>query len=59
MFPGGDTSLISNLEYRIPIIGPVTLAAFLDAGFNMALRQSQLRLSSNVLSDPATANRPV
>ena len=58
VFPGGDTSLISNLEYRIPIVGPVTLAAFVDAGFNMILRQSQLQLSSDVLNNPATANPP-
>ncbi len=46
VYPGGDTSLISNVEYRIPIVGPVTLAIFNDAGMNMAVRQSQLRLSN-------------
>ncbi len=45
VYPGGDTSLISNVEYRIPIVGPVTIAIFDDAGMNMAVRQSQLRLS--------------
>jgi len=45
VFPGGDTSIISNIEYRIPIVGPVTLAAFTDFGYNFAIRQSQLRLS--------------
>ncbi len=45
IFPGGDTSLISNIEYRIPIVGPVTLAAFTDFGYNFAIRQSQLRIS--------------
>jgi len=54
VFPGGDTSIISNMEYRIPIVGPVTLAAFVDAGWNMALRQSQLQVSSDVLSNPTT-----
>ncbi|MBI2681850.1 MAG: outer membrane protein assembly factor BamA [Acidobacteriales bacterium] len=49
--PGGDTNLVSNLEYRIPIVGPVTLAAFLDAGVNFISRQSQLRLTdANVTS---------
>jgi outer membrane protein insertion porin family len=43
--PGGDTNVIGNLEYRIPIVGPVTLAAFLDAGVNFIARQSQLRLT--------------
>jgi outer membrane protein insertion porin family len=45
VFPGGDTSLVSNVEYRIPIVGPVTIALFADTGMNMAVRQSQLRLS--------------
>jgi outer membrane protein insertion porin family len=45
VYPGGDTSLVSNVEYRIPIVGPVTFAFFADTGMNMAIRQSQLRLS--------------
>jgi outer membrane protein insertion porin family len=45
VFTGGDTSLISNVEYRIPIAGPVTLALFDDFGLNMVLRDSQLSLS--------------
>ena len=51
VFPGGDTSISSNVEYRIPIVGPVTLAAFMDAGYNFAVRQSQLRLSSVQFAD--------
>jgi outer membrane protein insertion porin family len=50
VFPGGDTSLIANVEYRIPIAGPVTFALFADSGMNMALRQSQLRLSDQLTS---------
>jgi outer membrane protein insertion porin family len=46
VYPGGDTSLVSNIEYRIPIVGPVTFAFFTDTGLNMAIRQSQLRLSN-------------
>ncbi len=46
VYPGGDTSLVSNVEYRIPIVGPVTFALFADTGMNMAVRQSQLRLSN-------------
>ncbi len=41
---------MSNVEYRIPIVGPVTLAVFDDAGMDMAVRQSQLRLSSQQYS---------
>jgi outer membrane protein insertion porin family len=50
VFTGGDTSLVSNLEYRIPIAGPVTLALFNDFGLNMVLRNSQLRLSDVAIS---------
>ncbi len=46
VIPGGDSSLVSNLEYRIPIAGPVTLAPFLDFGFDGVLRRSQLRISN-------------
>ena len=49
-FPGGDTSFYSNLEYRIKIIGPVTLAPFADFGMNMALLQSQLKINSTSLN---------
>jgi outer membrane protein insertion porin family len=51
VFPGGDTSLISNIEYRIPIVGPVTLAAFTDFGMNFIARPSQLRVNETQLAD--------
>ena len=40
---GGDTQITSNLEYRIPIAGPVTFALYVDNGLNMALNHSQLQ----------------
>jgi len=43
--PGGDTALVANFEYRIPIFGPVTLAAFFDAGLNRLLNTSQLEIN--------------
>jgi len=43
--PGGDTAVVTNFEYRIPIIGPVTLAPFLDAGINRLTLPSQLGLN--------------
>jgi outer membrane protein insertion porin family len=49
--PGGDTGIVGNVEYRIPIVGPVTLAAFLDVGMNFVLRESQLRLTDVQLND--------
>jgi outer membrane protein insertion porin family len=49
--PGGDTSFVGNVEYRIPIIGPVTLAPFMDLGFDGILRTSQLRISNDQVSN--------
>ncbi len=43
--PGGDTSLIGNFEYRIPIFGPLILAAFFDAGMNRLLNTNQLQIN--------------
>jgi outer membrane protein insertion porin family len=45
VFPGGDTSVVGNLEYRIPIFGPVTLAIFADAGINKLALNSQLKIN--------------
>jgi len=42
---GGDTNFISNVEYRIPISGPVTFSFFNDFGVDAALDKSQLRQS--------------
>ena len=44
-FPGGDSRMIYNLEYRIPLFGPATLAPFFDFGFNRILMKSQVRLN--------------
>lgn len=44
-FTGGDTSVVSNVEYRIPIAGPVTLALFDDFGMTFNALPSQLQLS--------------
>ena len=35
---GGDTQLLGNFEYRIPIFGPIALAAFADIGTAFNLR---------------------
>ena len=68
-FPGGDLSLVTNLEYRITIYGPVALAPFIDAGIDPILRRSQLQIAPQqydqiintpfgcpVLTQTATAN---
>jgi outer membrane protein insertion porin family len=48
-FPGGDTTVVGNFEYRIPIVGPVTLALFVDAGIDRLLFPGQLHLNSERL----------
>jgi len=45
--PGGDTQAVTNFEYRIPVIGPVTLAPFLDAGVNKIVRTDQLTMNQD------------
>ena len=42
---GGDTNLITNAEYRIPIAGPVMISAFDDFGIDVALNKGQLKQS--------------
>jgi outer membrane protein insertion porin family len=37
-FIGGDTELLFNLEYRIPIIGPVAFVPFFDIGSTFNIR---------------------
>ncbi len=50
-FPGGDTTVVGNFEYRIPIVGPVTLALFADAGMDRLLFPGQLHLNSERLEE--------
>ena len=42
---GGDTSLNTNAEYRIPIAGPVTFSLFDDFGLDVATNRGQLKQS--------------
>lgn len=43
--PGGDTKVISNFEYRIPLRGPFMMALFTDAGENRLTFRHQLDVS--------------
>jgi outer membrane protein insertion porin family len=43
--PGGDLAVTSNFEYRIPIVGPLTMAFFFDAGQDRIVDTSQLQLN--------------
>jgi outer membrane protein insertion porin family len=49
--PGGDTQAVGNFEYRIPIVGPITLAAFFDAGINRILLTNELKMVPSRVSD--------
>jgi outer membrane protein insertion porin family len=42
---GGDVKMTTNIEYRIPIAGPVGFAIFDDFDITSVVRQSQLRQS--------------
>lgn len=51
-FIGGDTQLLGNFEYRVPLFGPATLAVFADVGsvFNIRKTGTQ-RINSEFLED--------
>jgi outer membrane protein insertion porin family len=57
-FLGGDTQLLFNLEYRIPIIGPLQFAPFFDIGsvFNLRKLDDQFQRSEFV---PTFPNAPL
>jgi len=46
VFPGGDLSAWTNLEYRITIAGPVAIAPFVDTGLDAIVRPSQLQIAT-------------
>ena len=50
VFPGGDASVVTNLEYHITIAGPVVLAPFVDLGLDPVVRDSQLRITPQQVS---------
>lgn len=42
---GGDTQITNNIEYRIPLGGPVDFSFYTDFGLDMALNHNQLLLN--------------
>lgn len=51
-FIGGDTQLLANVEYRIPIFGPATMAVFADVGSVFNLRNSGTQyINSEFIND--------
>jgi outer membrane protein insertion porin family len=53
---GGDINFTNNIEYRIPIAGPVTFAFFNDFGIDAAANQGQLKQS---VEGVASLNAPL
>ncbi|HWQ55621.1 MAG TPA: outer membrane protein assembly factor BamA [Bryobacteraceae bacterium] len=51
IYPGGDTQIVGNFEYRIPIVGPVNLAFFTDVGLNKILLTNQLKMDVSRTSE--------
>ncbi len=51
-FIGGDTELLGNVEYRLPLFGPATMAIFADVGsvYNLRKAGSQT-INSEFLAD--------
>jgi outer membrane protein insertion porin family len=48
--PGGDTQFVTNVEYRVHVVGPVTLAPFADFGMDFVTLPAQLKVSSDSLT---------
>jgi outer membrane protein insertion porin family len=48
--PGGDVQSSGNVEYRIPIAGPVTASLFFDAGTDGIVRKDALKLDPTGLT---------
>lgn len=46
---GGDTQLLGNFEYRVPIFGPVTLAGFADVGTAFNLKKGAIQSINSAL----------
>jgi outer membrane protein insertion porin family len=46
---GGDTNVVINIEYRIPIGGPFTVTFFTDAGVNRLTFRNQLQVSQGLI----------
>jgi outer membrane protein insertion porin family len=52
--PGGDYQTSGNIEYRIPIAGPVSMSLFADAGTDGIFKTSALHLDPTGISNIAS-----
>jgi outer membrane protein insertion porin family len=49
---GGDTQILGNFEYRIPLFGPASMAAFVDVGTVFNMRKGGIQtINTNFLAD--------
>jgi len=53
-FPGGDLQGYGNVEYRVPIVGPVQAVLFFDGGTTGIIRKNALRLDPTGFSNLTT-----
>jgi outer membrane protein insertion porin family len=60
VFLGGDTQALLNVEYRIPIFGPVAFAPFFDIGsaFNLRKLEDQF-ITSEFVPSPLNGGVPI
>jgi outer membrane protein insertion porin family len=60
-FIGGDTQLLFNVEYRIPIIGPLQFAPFFDIGsvFNLRGLDDQFERTEFIPNTPLNNGLPL
>jgi outer membrane protein insertion porin family len=58
---GGDTQLLFNFEYRIPIFGPLAFAPFFDIGsaFNLRSSPNQFIISEFIPNTPLNNGIPI
>jgi len=48
---GGDTNIVTNFEYRVPLTEPLTLALFMDAGVNQLNFPDLLRINPSRINE--------
>ncbi len=56
---GGDTQFIYNLEYRLPVIGPLSVAAFTDVGTTFNSRRYSDQITKTNFLDQIITTQPV
>ncbi len=56
---GGDTQFIYNLEYRVPVVGPLSVAAFADLGSTFNARKYEDQITKTNYIFQTLTNAPV